>query len=329
MHRTSRSFVPGLAVLTAVALAAVGCGGSSTKSNGSGGSKGSGGSIAALGASLKGASFTVGGKEFDEQKILCEMTAQALEAAGAKVKRQCGLSGSSTVRTALTSGRVDMYWEYTGTGWINVLQHTKPIPDSMAQYQAVAKEDLAKNMIKWLTPALFDNTYALGVRASKFADVKTLSDYAALAKSNPHDAAVCVATEFVNRDDGLPGLENTYGFKVSGSDLATLDEGAIYNSIKKGNPCNFGEVFTTDGRIQGLGLRVLTDDKKFFPIYNPSLTVRESVFSAHPDIEKVIDPIAKALDTATMQKLNTDVSINGDQPADVAKKFLTDKGFVK
>jgi osmoprotectant transport system substrate-binding protein len=271
---------------------------------------------------LKGASFTVGGKEFTEQKVLCEITAQALEGEGAKVKRQCGLSGSSTVRTALTSGRIDMYWEYTGTGWITHLKHTTPIPGSQAQYDAVAKEDLAKHQIKWLPPAPFDNTYAIGVKKDNLPDVKTVSDYAALVNSSASKGSLCVATEFVNRDDGLPGLEKAYGFK--GEKSATLEEGAIYNSIKKKNPCNFGEVFVTDGRIEGLGLRVLTDDKKFFPVYNPSLNVRNSVFQKYPKLADVFAPIAKALDTTTMQKLNSQVDNDDLSPAEVAQTFLKD-----
>jgi osmoprotectant transport system substrate-binding protein len=306
-----------VAVLATLTLLVAACGSNDKKASSGGGGE------------LKGASFTVGGKEFTEQKILCEITAQVLENAGAKVKRQCGLSGSATVRTALTSGRIDMYWEYTGTGWITHLKHTKPIPDSVQQYDAVAKEDLAKNQIKWLTRAPFDDTYAIGVRADSMPDVKTLSDYGQLAKSNPQQASTCVATEFVNRDDGLPGLEKTYGFKLGGKSLATLDAGAIYNSIKKGSPCHFGEVFTTDSRIAGLGLRVLQDDKKFFAIYNGALTVRESVLKANPNLEKVIDPVAKALDTATMLKLNAEFDINGETAADISKKFLKDKGLVK
>ncbi|MEP7019505.1 MAG: glycine betaine ABC transporter substrate-binding protein [Pseudonocardiales bacterium] len=269
---------------------------------------------------LKGATFTVGSKEFTEQKILCEITAQALERAGATVKRQCGLSGSVTVRTALTSGRIDMYWEYTGTGWITHLKHTSPIHDSKGQYDAVAQEDLTKNKIKWLPAAPFDNTYAVGVQKDNLPEVKTLSDYAALVKSDASKGSLCVATEFVNRDDGLPGLEKTYGF--SGEKKSTLDEGAIYNSIKKKSPCNFGEVFTTDGRIERLGLRVLEDDKNFFPVYNPALNVRDSVFQKYPKIADVFAPIATALTTETMQGLNSQVDNDGDSPAQAATSFL-------
>jgi glycine betaine/choline ABC-type transport system substrate-binding protein len=96
-------------------------------------------------ASLDGASITVGSKEFTEQLILCEITAQALESAGADVERNCGLTGSDTTRTALTSGEIDLYWEYTGTAWIGYLKHTDPVPDATRQYKAVAREDLAEN----------------------------------------------------------------------------------------------------------------------------------------------------------------------------------------
>ncbi len=297
-----------IAALAALSLLTAGCGSTKSGSNSTG--------------VLKGASFTVGGKQFTEQKILCEITAQALEAAGAKVKRQCGLGGSSVVRTAMLSGRIDMYWEYTGTGWITHLKHTTPIHDSQGQYDAVAKEDLAKNKVKWLAKAGFDNTYALAIKKDSMPEVKTVSDYANVVKADPGKGSLCVATEFINRDDGLPGLEKAYGF--SGEKRATLEEGAIYNSIKKGSPCNFGEVFTTDGRIEGLGLRVLTDDKKFFPVYNPAVNVKGSVFTKYPKLADVLDPIAAHLDTATMQKLNSDFDNNGDTAKQIAGQFLKD-----
>jgi osmoprotectant transport system substrate-binding protein len=281
-------------------------------------------------ASLKGATFTVGSKEFTEQLILCNITIEALESAGATVHQQCGLNGSTTVRTALTSGSIDMYWEYAGTAWIGYLQHTKPIAGAAAQYQAVAQQDLTQNHIVWLDPAPYNSTYAIVVKSSvaQQLGVKTLSDYAKLVAANPSQASMCAATEFEGRDDGLPGLESTYGFKLASGSLATIAEGAIYNAVAKGNPCNFGEGDTTDGRIKGLGLIALTDDKQFFPIYNPALTVRQSVANANPNLAKVINPIAQALDLATIQQLNADVDINGQQAADVARTWLQSKGFI-
>lgn len=310
-----------LTAALAVVVLASGC--SSTTRNAKAGSL-------ASGASLKGASFTVGSKEFTEQEVLCAITSQALRSAGAKVTEKCGLSGSNTVRDALTSGRIDMYWEYTGTAWISLLNHTSPITDPAQQYQAAAKEDLAKNKIVWLDPAPFNNTYALAVKTSvaQKLGVTTLSDYAKLAHSDPSKASICVASEFTARNDGLPGLEKAYGFTLPAGNIATLAEGAIYTSIGKSNPCNFGEVFTTDGRTKGLGLTALTDDKRFFPVYNPALTVRKSVLAANPNLAKVLNPIAKALDTPTMQQLNTEVDIQGLQPADVAQRWLQSKEFI-
>jgi len=322
LHRRSvRTAAAGVAIVLLAGGCSIGGGGTKTASPA--------GSLA-QGASLKGATFTVGGKEFTEQIVLCQMTIQALRSAGATVNEKCGLTGSNTVRTALTSGQIDLYWEYTGTAWISYLKHTTPIPDPTKQYDAVAQEDLAKNQVEWLKPAPLNSTYALAVKDSvaQQLGVKTLSDYAKLSNSDPAKASLCVASEFVGRNDGLPGLEKAYGFKEPAANTATLAEGAIYTSVSKSNPCNFGEADTTDGRIKGLGLVVLTDDKHFFPVYNPAVTVRKSVADANPNLAKVLDPIAQALDTTTMQDLNAQVDIQGKQPADVAKTWLQSKGFI-
>lgn len=281
-------------------------------------------------ASLKGATFTVGSKEFTEQLILCQVTSLALRSAGATVNEKCGQQGSNTTRAALTSGSTDMYWEYTGTAWINYLKHTEPINDPAKQYEAAAKEDLAKNKVRWLAAAPANNTYAVGVKSdtAKKLGVSTISDYAKLVDSDPSKASMCVASEFAGRSDGLPGLEKAYGFTVPKSGLATLAEGAIYNAIAKENPCVFGETTTTDGRVSALSLTILEDDKHFFPVYNPALTVRESVYRKHPALAKVINPIALALTDKVLQKLNGDVDIKGEDPADVAHDWLQTKGFI-
>jgi osmoprotectant transport system substrate-binding protein len=287
-----------------------------------------GGSLA-QGVSLKGATFTVGSKEFTEQLVLCQITSLALQSVGATVQEKCGLQGSNTTRAAMTSGSTDMYWEYTGTAWINYLGHTDPIKDPTQQYNEVAQEDLAKNQVKWLKASPANDTYAIGVKSST-ADrlgVKTISEYARLVQSNPSDASMCVASEFAGRSDGLPGLEKAYGFTVPKDGLATLAEGAIYDAIGKGDPCNFGEITTTDGRVQALGLTVLEDDKEFFPVYNPALTVRESVYKDHQDLAKIAEPIALALTNEEFQRLNGDVDVRGKDPKQVAQDWLKAKGF--
>ena len=97
---------------------------------------------------LAGAELAVGSKEFTESILLAQITAVALENAGATVEDRTGISGSATVREALESGEVDMYWDYTGTGWVNILGHTtEDAPEDL--YAAVAEED-AENGIVWL-----------------------------------------------------------------------------------------------------------------------------------------------------------------------------------
>jgi osmoprotectant transport system substrate-binding protein len=287
------------------------------------------GSLADI-ASLDGASFTVGGKEFTEQLILCQITIQALRSVGADTKENCGLTGSDTTRAALTSGSIDMYWEYTGTAWISYMKHTDPIPDAAEQYQAVADEDLKKNQIVWLDAAPYNSTYTIVAKTdvAEKNNVKSISDYAALAKSDPGTATMCAATEFLARNDGWPGLQKAYGFTLPKDSLATVAEGTLYDNAAKGSSCNFAEGVTTDGRIQALKLTILEDDKAFFPVYNPAPTVRKSVADDNPNLAKILKPVADALDITTVQKLSAKVDIDGEQPEDVAEAWLKEQKFI-
>ncbi|MEA2715775.1 MAG: osmoprotectant transport system substrate-binding protein [Actinomycetota bacterium] len=311
-----------LAAAAVLAVVASACGSDSKTSSSSGTATTEAGVLA-------GSSFKVGSKEFTEQLILGQITIQVLKDAGAKVSDQTGLVGSNTVRAALISGDIDMYWEYTGTGWINHLGNTAPVKGEREQYDAVAKADLEKNGVTWLEPAPFNNTYALATskeNASALA-VTSLSDLAPLQQKNPDAFTLCAASEFLARDDGLPGLEKAYGFSF-GSKISELELGLVYASVDKGDPCKFGEVFATDGRIAALGLTVLKDDKQFFASYLPSLTVRKGTDKI-PQLQQLFAPVAAALDTATMQELNSRVDVKGEQPEDVAHSFLTDKKLIR
>ncbi len=332
-----------LALLTLLALAVGACGGGgTTRTQGPAPSATVGGgaaspseaaespSAAATGGAtvdLSGASFTVGSKEFTEQLILGEITVQVLEAAGATVDNQVGLIGSDVVRGALQSGDIDMYWEYTGTGWINHLGNTEPVAGTEEQYVAVRDADAA-NGIVWLEPAPLNNTYAIAVASETATELgsTTLSELAAHAKENPEGATLCAASEFLAREDGLPGLEAAYGFEFN--DVATVELGLIPDQIDKGETCVFGEVFATDSRMAALDLLVLEDDLAFFPVYEPSLNVRQEVFDANPGLADLFAPVAAALDTETMTALNSQVDQGGEEPADVAAQFLQEQGLV-
>jgi osmoprotectant transport system substrate-binding protein len=307
-----------LGLVAILSLLAAGCGGA-------------GGGSAAGKADLSDAELTVGSKEFTEQLILGQITLQTLEAAGATVNDQIGLAGTVAARKALESGEIDMYWEYTGTNWITHLGHTDPIPDRQKQYEAVAKEELEENDIDVLAPpAPANNTYTMAVRKEAYdkLGVKKLSDFKKLIQENPEQATICVGTEFSTRDDGLPGMEKAYGYKFPSDNVTKIDEGQIYQAVDKGNQCNFGEVFQTDGRIEGLDLELIEDDKTFFPIYNPALNVSKDVMNEYPGIEKVFAPISKKLDTKTLQRLNAKVDVDGELPDQVAEDWLSENGFI-
>jgi osmoprotectant transport system substrate-binding protein len=318
-----------LAGTFAAALVLTACGNGNGNGNDDAAATNGEGSIAAS-YDLSGAEFTVGSKEFTEQLVLGEIARIALENAGATVNDEIGLAGTAIVRQALEAGEIDLYWEYTGTGWITLLGETEPVAGSDEQYDAVAERDLEENGIRWLPPAPFDNTYAIAVHeaAADELDVTTISDVGRLLDEDPDQATFCIASEFATRDDGLPGLEEHYDFSFPEGNLVMLDEGAIYSEVADRTNCNLGEVFATDGRIAFLDLVVLEDDQEFFPVYNPSVTVREETFEEHPELEELFGEIASRLETETMQELNERVDEGGEFPDEVAEDWLRSEGFI-
>ncbi|MFI7383034.1 glycine betaine ABC transporter substrate-binding protein [Streptomyces sp. NPDC049813] len=281
------------------------------------------------GAPLAGADITVTSKEFTEQLILGAMMGIAFKAAGADVLDRTGIQGSVGAREAIKSGDADAMYEYTGTAWITYLGNSRPIPDPHRQWEAVRKADL-KNGITWLAPSALNNTYALGMNQANFKKyrTKTLSDVAALSKSDPGAVTLCVESEFANRADGLPGMEKAYGMKISAGNITQMDSGIIYTQAAKGS-CTFGEVYTTDGRIRAMNLHVTQDDKHFFPNYNAAPEINSKSLKKYPQMAEVLAPITKALDNTVAQELNAKVDVDGQDPHDVAKDWLVRKGFVK
>ena len=197
----------------------------------------------------------------------------------------------------------------------------------------MAERDLSENKIRWLDPAPANNTYAFAVKSESFEKlgVTKMSDFKTLVEQRPDDASVCVGEEFTARDDGLPGVEKTYGFQFPKDKVIKIDEGLIYTETDKGadggGKCNFGEVFITDGRIKANDLKVIEDDKSFFPKYNPALNVRQEVIEKYPKIEEVFKPIAQKLDNTTLQTLNAQVDVEGLTEDEVAQQWLEEQGF--
>ena len=123
-------------------------------------------------------------------------------------------------------------------------------------------------------------------------------------------------------------MEKAYGFQFPTENVVKIDEGQIYQETDRGERCNFGEVFQTDGRIEGLGLELVEDDKSFFPIYNPALNVSKEVIEKNPQIEKLFAPISKKLTTKELQALNAKVDVEGQLEDQVAEEWLSENGFI-
>jgi len=284
------------------------------------------GSIKAV-PSLEGVEVTVGSKDFTENILLAYMAEMGLSAAGADVRDLTDIKGSNSSRQALIAGQTDITWEYTGTGWISYQGNETPIPDEREQYDAVNKADQEQNGITWLNYSPVNNTYAFATTAAyaEQHNLNTTSDMTEFLKQNPDQAVFCLETEFVSRQDGFPGVQKTYGFPPG--EIKQFGTGAIYAAISSGT-CQFGEIFTTDGRIAGLNLKVLEDDKKFFPQYNASVTLRTEFLKQHPEIADIMEPITAAIDNKQMIELCKQVDVDGRDPGDVALDWMVSKGFV-
>lgn len=280
--------------------------------------------------SLSGVKIRVGSKNFTEQILLGYIAEVALSAAGADVEDLTNIQGSPSVRQALEVGDVDLYWEYTGTSWINFQEQTEPIPDEQAQYDAVKKADEERFGITWLEYSPVNDKYAIAT-SRDFAEqhgLRTMSDMVNLLRQDPSLGTFCLESEFISRQDGLAGAEKTYGYDVPDRNIKTFGVGAIYATLAGGRTCNFGEVFTTDGRILTLDLAVLEDDKKTFPQYNAAVTLRKDFLAAHPEIADVMNPVAAELDNDTILKLSVKIDGDGEDPAVVARDWLAEQGFV-
>ncbi|MCF1595814.1 glycine betaine ABC transporter substrate-binding protein [Streptomyces muensis] len=281
------------------------------------------------GEPLKGAELTVTSKSFTEQLILGAIMGIAFQAAGAEVVDRTGIQGSIGSREAVRKGEADAGYEYTGTAWITYLGRSDPIPDPRAQWEAVRKAD-AKNGVTWLEPSALNNTYALAMNQANHRKYRTntLSEVAALSKSDPGAVTLCVEVEFANRADGLPGMEKAYGMDLPARNITQMDTGIIYTQVAKGS-CVYGEVFTTDGRIKSMNLVVMADDKKFFPNYNAAPMINTKTLEKWPAIPKILDPISRKLDNSVAQDLNAKVDVDGEDPHQVALDWMKEEGFVK
>jgi osmoprotectant transport system substrate-binding protein len=278
---------------------------------------------------LSGVNISVGSKDFDEQRLLGEMMVAAFEAAGATVDNKVDLGGTNIARSALESGEIDIYMEYNGTGWVVHLGQENPSFDPEELTSLVRDRDLEENSIVWVGRSPFNNTYGF-VSSPELTEangggfsLQTMMEY---VRDNP-DTTVCMESEFPSRDDGLILTETATGITLPLEQQLILDTGIIYTETAANN-CDFGEVFTTDGRIAALNLTLVSDPGVNI-LYNVSGTIREDKYNEAPDaFDGIIEALLMPLDDARMAGLNALVSAEGLEPRQVARDYLIEEGLI-
>ena len=268
--------------------------------------------------------IVIGSKNFSEQLILGNMLADLIESkTDIQVERKLNLGGTQVAFSALNNGNIDLYVEYTGTGLVNILkQPPNSNPDQVYQY--VQKEFKNKYNIDLLKPMGFNNTYAIAVRqdTAKQYGLETISDLAKVS-----DELITGPTiEFSNRQDGLLGLSKTYNMNFK--DVKAVDGGLRYTALNN-HKSDVIDAFSTDGLLEAFHLKVLKDDKNFFPPYYAVPIIKEETLKEHPELKKVINSLAGKLSDAKMRELNYKVDSLKQSPAKVAKEFLENEGLLK
>ena len=266
----------------------------------------------------------VGGKNFTEQTIVGEMASLLIEQrAGLTVVRKFGLATNLPMKM-IQKGELDVYLDYTGTGYADILgkPYQQEPPEEI--YQHVKKVYPEKFDAEWLSPLGFKNTYTLTMRrahAEKLG-IEKISDL--IAHKDRLKAAFDPA--FLDRDDGYPGLCKAYGFKFTQSP-GQLAIGLMYKQCKNGQ-IDVIDAFSTDGRIAKFDLRILEDDKRFFPPYDAAFVARAETLRKYPKVREALELLAGRIDNRTMQKLNYAVDEEGQTEREVAEEFLKAQGLI-
>lgn len=270
--------------------------------------------------------LTIGSKNFTEQFILGEIYAQALEAAGYKVKKQLNLGSEQIAFKAVKGGQVSAYPEYVGTALTSFCD-VKPddVPKDVQTSFRETAECVKKDNLTALPPTPFTNSngFAMTEAEAQKLGITKLSDL----KGKAQDLTLSGSPECRQRTDCKLGLERTYDLKFKRYVPVELD--LRHDVLTKGQ-ADVSVVFTTDGQIKAQKLRLLEDDQKFLPPYNVTLMVRNSVVQdAGPDMPKVIEAVQEGLTTEVMQELNSRVDLDKQEPEKVAKDYLTEAGYIE
>lgn len=278
----------------------------------------------AAGCQTEEKKVVIASKPMAESYIIAEMMGQLIEAnSDIKVEYKMGIGGgTSNIQPAMEAGDIDMYPEYTGTGWLFVLKN-ELVTDSEALYEGVKSQYQEKYNFTWLDRYGFNDTYALAMDKTK-ADsmgINTFSDLAAQSGS----LVLGSEYDFYEREDGYPGLVTAYGFNFK--ETKELDIGLKYKAIGEGQVDVINN-FSTDGLLAEYDLKVLKDDKGFFPAYEAATVIRQETLDKYPELEAILNQLAGQISDEEMQQMNYYVEKENRDAGDVAAEFLKAKGLL-
>lgn len=270
--------------------------------------------------------IVVSSKTFVEALIMGNMTLQLLEARGFPVEDEIGLGEVATMRPAITGGQVDLYWEYTGTVLMTVMD-AEPEADSQAVFERVRDWDQEENNLVWLDYAPANNTHVMFVapELAEEQELETISDLGELLEEQ--DLRLALPTEWYERKDGLEFFEEHYDLEFPRDELQFVELGLAYQAVDQ-DEAEVGIGDATDARLAEFDLVVLEDDQGFFPAYNPAPVVRAEILEAYPELAAVMQELSGLLDEETLTQLNYQVAVEDRQPEEVAGEFLQEQGLV-
>ena len=258
----------------------------------------------------------VGSKDFTENLVIAEIYALALEDNGYTVERVSNIS-SSLIHNSIVNDEIDLYPEYTGTGLLSVLgEDMETDPEKV--YKTVKKEYEEQFNLTWLDYASANDSQGLVIRTevANSLNIKTISDLQAHAS----ELRFASQGEFDEREDGLLGLEKTYGtFNWQSSKVY---DNSLKYSVLEHDEADVTPAYTTEGQLVSTDkFTLLEDDKQFWPPYNLAPVVRDNILDDNPDIKTILNNISAKLDTETVTELNAKVDVDGQEYTDVAKEY--------
>ncbi|HVR98586.1 MAG TPA: glycine betaine ABC transporter substrate-binding protein, partial [Thermoanaerobaculia bacterium] len=266
----------------------------------------------------------VGSKNFEESRLLGEMFAQLVESrTGLEVERRLGLAGTQVCFEALRTGAIDVYPEYTGTGLVTILGE-QPKGNSTVTLNRVRRRFLEQWDLWWLAPLGFENAFEVAVprELARREHIETISDLARVAPRLRGG----FGHEFVGREDGLLGLQKTYGLRFGS--VQPMQHALKYQAAGS-RAIDALDVYTTDGRLVLYNLQVLRDDRGFFPPYDAAALVRGATMREHPEVGAVLGLLSGALDEETMRRLNFRLQEGKESEAAVARDALRSLGLLE